>query len=80
MASLGVMLTSAASGLAGSLERIKSDSLLILLTTALSPTLYGAVKAYPILGFLSTGLLSVPNGMEWVSNSLYGMEVTHKNL
>jgi len=72
-ASLRGMLLSAASGLAGSLEGIKSDSLILLLTTALVPAVCGAVKASPILGFLATGLLAGPNGMGWVSNS-HGVE------
>ena len=62
-ASLGGMLISAASGLAVSLEGIKSNSLLLLMTPDLVPDLFGAVKAAPILGFLATGLLSRPNGM-----------------
>ena len=69
----GGMLTSATSGLVGSLEVIKSDSFLLLQTTALFPALFGAVKAYPIMGFLATVLLTNPNGMGWVSNS-HGVE------
>ena len=68
-ASLGGMLTSSALDLAGFLEGIKSDSLLLLLTTSLVTALCGAVKAIPILGFLATGLLASPNSMGWVSNS-----------
>ena len=58
LASLGVMLTSSASGLAGSLDGINPDSLLLLLTTPLVPDLYEAVKEFPILGFLATGILA----------------------
>ena len=72
-ASLGGMLTSVASGLAGYLKGIKYDSLLLLLTTALVPVLCGAVKASPILGFLATGILTGSNSMGWVSNS-HGVE------
>ena len=73
LASLGVMLTSAASGLAGSLDGINPDSLLLLLTTPLVPDLYEAVKEFPILGFLATGILAGPNSMGWVLNS-HGFE------
>ena len=62
-ASLGGVLTSATSGLSGYLKGIKSESLLLLLTTALVPALCGAVKESPILRFLATVLLVGPNGM-----------------
>ena len=72
-ASLGGMLTSSALVLSGSLEGINSDSLLLLLITALVPDLCGYMKSSSILGGFSTGLSAIPNGMVWVSNS-HGVE------
>ena len=62
-ASLGGMITSAASGLARSLKRIKSNYFLLLMTTSIVPDLCGAMKASFIPGFLATRNLAVTNSM-----------------
>jgi len=46
----------------------KSDSLLLLLTTALVPAVCGRLSVSPILGFLASGVLLGPNGRKLIQD------------
>ena len=45
-----------------------SDTLLLLLTTALIPTICGKLNTSPILGFLASGLLFGPKGRNTIND------------
>lgn len=56
------MVTEAASGLQSYMKGPKTDTLILLLTTALNTPICQKFNVSPILGFLSLGLLFGPNG------------------
>lgn len=62
------MATGAISGLQTYLEGPKSDTLLLLLTTALNTPICKAIKTSPILGFLALGILFGPNGFALIND------------
>lgn len=56
------MVTEASSGLGSFMKGTRSDTILLLLTTALNTPICQKLNISPILGFLSLGLLFGPNG------------------
>lgn len=66
--SLVSMATEAITGLENYLAGPKSDTLLLLLTTALNTPLCKVLKTSPILGFLVLGVLFGPNGFSMIND------------
>ena len=62
------MATGAIDGLQKYIEGPKSDTLLLLLTTALNTPICKAIKTSPILGFLALGILFGPNGLALIND------------
>jgi CPA2 family monovalent cation:H+ antiporter-2 len=62
------MAVDAVEGLKSYMEGPKSDTLLLLLTTALNTPLCKMLGASPILGFLAFGLLFGPNGLSMIAD------------
>jgi CPA2 family monovalent cation:H+ antiporter-2 len=65
---LASIVGTAFADLASSIQGGKSDTLLLLLTTALVPTLCNMISVSPILGFLASGLALGPQGMNVVAD------------
>lgn len=62
------MVTEASKDLQSYMTGAKSDTLLLLLTTALNTPICQKLKISPILGFLSLGLLFGPNGRKIIKD------------
>jgi len=62
------MASDAISGLQKYMGGAKSDTLLLLLTTALNTPICQALKTSPILGFLALGVLFGPNGFSLIND------------
>lgn len=62
------MITEAALGLKDYMKGPKSDTLLLLATTALNEPVCQKLSISPILGFLATGLACGPNGMRFIKD------------
>lgn len=62
------MVVEAAAGLKDYMKGAKSDTLLLLLTTALIPAISQRLGISPILGFLANGILLGPNGKNLISD------------
>jgi CPA2 family monovalent cation:H+ antiporter-2 len=64
----GNMVTHALQELKTDVTGPKSDTLLLMLTTALIPAICGKLSVSPILGFLANGLLLGPNGGKLITD------------
>lgn len=62
------IVAEASKSLMQSFQGGKSDTLLLLVVTALVPTLCNTIKVSPILGFLASGLTLGPQGMNAVAD------------
>ncbi|KAL3939085.1 MAG: hypothetical protein SGBAC_006130 [Bacillariaceae sp.] len=67
-ADVGKIASGAISDLQKYMGGAKSDTLLLLLTTALNTPICKALKTSPILGFLALGVLFGPNGMSLIND------------
>lgn len=66
--SLVTMAVDAVEGLKSYMSGTKSDTLLLLLTTALNTPICKMLGSSPILGFLALGILFGPNGLSLISD------------
>jgi len=65
---LTTMVSQASFNLMKSLQGGKSDTLLLLAVTALVPTICNTIKMSPILGFLASGVVLGPQGLNAVAD------------
>jgi monovalent cation:H+ antiporter-2, CPA2 family len=70
----GNVVVEATKGLQSYMSGSKTDTLLLLLTTAFNTPLCQKLQLSPILGFLATGVVLGPNGQGWIKN-VHGTEL-----
>jgi monovalent cation:proton antiporter-2 (CPA2) family protein len=63
------IMAKALQNLFASLKGAKADVLLLLAVTAMVPTVCASIQTSPILGFLVSGLVLGPQGLNWVSDT-----------